>query len=87
MNLPFQAVECYLDGVYPYPGKNKRIILHLFKVKISIKKNFFADTEEDGKNYLSNLIKGSNLTATIVGFAEDGVPLIKLFLTNEEYEV
>ena len=44
-------------------------------------------TEEDGKNFLSNMIKGSSLTATIVGFAEDDVPLIKLLLTNDEYEV
>ena len=33
------------------------------------------------------MIKSSSLTATIEGFAEDGIPLIKLFLTNDEYEV
>jgi A-kinase anchor protein 1 len=63
MNLPFQAVECYLDGVYPYP-----------------------ETEEEGKNFLSDSIKNSTLNATITDIAEDGIPLIKLFSTNEDYE-
>ena len=31
MNLPFQAVECYLDGVYPYPGM---MLSFCFKGKI-----------------------------------------------------
>jgi hypothetical protein len=33
------------------------------------------------------MIKSSSLAAAIEGFAEDGIPLIKLFLTNDEYEV
>ena len=37
MNLPFQAVECYLDGVYPYPG----ILFIIQSLKLLSKKILF----------------------------------------------
>ena len=64
MLQPFQAIECYLDGIYPYPG-----------------------LEEQGKNFLSEFIKNSSLKATVTGYAEDGTPLIKLFLNNDSLQV
>jgi A-kinase anchor protein 1, mitochondrial len=63
MLLPFQAIECYLDGIMPYEGY-----------------------EEEGKNYLSQLIKSSQLQVEVTGYADDGVPLVKLFLSNEQHE-
>lgn len=64
MLLPFQAIECYLDGVYPYEG-----------------------TEESGKVFLSQLINKSTLQASVTSYAEENIPLIKLFLTNDLYKV
>lgn len=63
MLLPFQAVECYLDGIYVYQG-----------------------TEEEGKKFLTEIIKGAQLKISLCGYAEDGIPLIKLFLTNDIYQ-
>ena len=63
MLLPFQAVECYLDGIFPIEG-----------------------TEEKGKSFVNNLIKNSVIKAVHTGYAEDGVPLVKLYITNEVYQ-
>ena len=64
MLLPFQAIECYLDGILPYEGY-----------------------EEEGKNFLSQIIKDSQLQVEVTGYADDGVPMVKLFITNEQHEV
>ncbi len=43
--------------------------------------------EEEGKNYLSQFIKGSPLQVEVTGYADDGVPMVKLFLSNEQLQV
>lgn len=88
MLLPFQAVECYLDGIYPYEGK----ISFRFSLKFCCLIYFcfffkLKGTEDEGKNFLSEFIKNSTLKAVITGYAEDGIPLIKLFLSNDSCEV
>lgn len=64
MLLPFQAIECYLDEIFPYEG-----------------------TEESGKTYLSQLIKNSTLEASVTGYSDDNIPLIKLFIVNDLHKV
>ena len=44
-------------------------------------------TEEEGKKFLTEIIKGAQLKVSLCGYAEDGIPLIKLFLTNDIYQV
>lgn len=46
----------------------------------------FEGYEEEGKGYLSQIIKGTRLQVIVNGYAEDGVPLIKLFRSNDPYE-
>jgi hypothetical protein len=43
--------------------------------------------EEEGKKFLSEIIKGAQLKMSLAGYADDGIPLIKLFLTNDIYHV
>jgi len=47
----------------------------------------FQGTEEEGKKFLTEIIKGAQLKISLCGYAEDGIPLIKLFLTNDIYQV
>lgn len=45
------------------------------------------DKLEKGKSFLYNLIKNSVIKAVLTGYAEDGLPLLTLFITNELYQV
>jgi hypothetical protein len=45
--------------------------------------SFHLGTEEEGKNFLSQFIKNSYLKAKFTGYAEDGIPLIKLYKTQD----
>ncbi|CAF0812975.1 unnamed protein product [Brachionus calyciflorus] len=62
MVLPFQALECYLDGISSYEG-----------------------TEEEGKQFLTNMVRSSNLKARITGYYE-GLSGIRLYLYNDLYD-
>lgn len=48
---------------------------------------FLIGAEEEGKKFLTEIIKGAQLKLSLCGYAEDGIPLIKLFLTNNIYQV
>lgn len=60
MILPFQGIECYLDGVYPH-----------------------QNLIEEGKTFLSQRLKDSNTDALVTGYSEDGIPQIRLFISND----
>lgn len=80
MLLPFQAIECYLDEVLPFEGKfSIKKDFFLFFYYSNLTSLYFKGTEEEGKNFLSQFIKNSYLKAKFTGYAEDGIPLIKLF--------
>lgn len=60
MLLPFQGIECFLDGCW---STNQSLI-------------------EEGKIFLSQQIKDSLTEALVTGYSEDGIPFIKLYITN-----
>lgn len=64
MVLPFQGIECYLEGCW---NTNQNLI-------------------EEGRMFLNQQIKDSFTEALVAGYTEDGIPLIRLFISNNSVQ-